>query len=157
MADDYYATLGVSKTASKEEVKKAYKKLAKQYHPDINKNPDASEKFKKINEAASVLGDEKKREQYDRFGTADNSGFGNGAGGFDFSNFGQGGAGGAGGFSFDFGDIFDMFFSGVQGGAGGGGHGGGRRGSRRRRGADLLYELTIDLEDVARGKTEHLV
>ena len=69
MAEDYYGILGVSKGASKSEVKKAYLKLAKKYHPDLNKEEGAADKFKQINEAASVLGDEKKREQYDRFGT----------------------------------------------------------------------------------------
>src|SRR5210317_230919 len=99
---DYYQTLGVSKGSSKEEIKKAYKKLAKKYHPDLNKdNPEAEKKFKEINEAASVLGDEKKRQQYDQFGS-------------DGMKYGQGGAGFGGGFGsgfdgFDFNDIFDSF------------------------------------------------
>ena len=141
MAQDYYETLGVPHTASKEEIKKAYKKLAKQYHPDVNKDSGSAEKFKKINEAASVLGDDKKREQYDRFGTADTQGFQ----GFDPSAFGGFGQG----FSFDFGDIFDMFFS--------GGRGGGRGARAHRRGADLLQEVNIDLEDVAQGATKSIV
>ena len=66
MAKDYYKTLGVEKNASKDEIKKAYKTLAKKYHPDMNKEADATEKFKEINEAAAVLGDEKKRQQYDQ-------------------------------------------------------------------------------------------
>ncbi|PIN68723.1 molecular chaperone DnaJ [Candidatus Woesearchaeota archaeon CG11_big_fil_rev_8_21_14_0_20_43_8] len=128
---DYYALLGVEKGASKEEIKKAYKRLAKRYHPDINKEDDASHKFKEINEAASVLLDDKKKEQYDQFGTADFSGFQGGMGGFDFGGMG---------------DIFDQFF--------GGAFGGGSRRSRRRgpsRGSDLIYELTITLEEAAQG------
>ena len=68
---DYYATLGVGKNASAEEIKSAYRKLAKQYHPDINKEPQAQNKFKEINEAYEVLGDQKKRANYDQFGTAE--------------------------------------------------------------------------------------
>jgi len=137
MEKDYYKILGVDKDASKEDIKKAYKKLAKKYHPDINKEPDAAEKFKEINEAASVLGDSQKKEQYDRFGTtADQSG----GGGFDPRDFGGFDFG-----SFDFGDIFDQFFSG---------------GRRRRRGpmpgADLRYDMEITLEDAAFGATKYI-
>lgn len=136
MAKDYYDILGVGRDASKEEIKKAYKKLAKKYHPDLNKDKNAAEKFKEINEAASVLGDDKKREQYDRFGTTEGFG-GFDFGGFDFTNFGS---------SFDFGDIFDTFFgSGKQ---------------RRRssyRGADLRYDIEISLEEAASGVKKHIV
>jgi molecular chaperone DnaJ len=133
MSKDYYKTLGVEKGASKEEIKKAYKKLAKKYHPDLNKdNPEAEKKFKEINEAAAVLGDEQKRQQYDQFGS---EGMNQGGGGQGFGGFG-GGAGG-----FDFNDIFEGFF--------GGGFGGGRRGPQP--GADLRYDLTITLQDVANG------
>jgi len=129
MAKDYYQILDVEKGASTEEIKKSYKRLAKKHHPDLNKgNQQSAEKFKEINEAASVLGDEKKREQYDRFGTAD-SGFQ----GFDSSQFRD--------FGFDFGDIFDQFFGG----------GGFSRTRRARRGSDLLFELEVELEDVAKG------
>jgi len=130
---DYYKTLGVEKGASKEEIKKAYKKLAKKYHPDLNKGSAESEKkFKEINEAAGVLTDDQKRAQYDQFGSSgpqfggnqSGGGFGNGFGGFDFN------------------DIFDSFF--------GGGMGGGRsRGPRP--GNDLRYDIKITLEDVANG------
>ncbi|MBI1970767.1 molecular chaperone DnaJ [Candidatus Woesearchaeota archaeon] len=139
MTKDYYGTLGVNKTASKEEIKKAYKKLAKKYHPDLNKSPDAEQKFKEVNEAAAVLGDEQKRQQYDQYGTTDFEGAG-GTGGFDYSDFMRGAD-----FTFDFGDIFDQFF--------GGGLGRRARGGRRgaSRGSDLLYNLEITLEEAAFG------
>ncbi|USN45300.1 MAG: molecular chaperone DnaJ [Candidatus Woesearchaeota archaeon] len=138
MAADYYKVLGVDRTASKEEIKKAYKKLAKQFHPDINKSPDAEKKFKEVNEAASVLGDDQKRAQYDQFGSAGSSG----AHGFDFNQFG--GQGGFNAFS-DFGDIFDMFFG------GGGAFGGGRQPRRRRKGQDLQTAVELTLEEAAFG------
>ncbi len=134
MTKDYYEILGVSKDASKQEIKKAYKKLAKKYHPDLNKDQDAHEKFKEINEAASVLADDEKRAKYDRFGTADSS-FSQGFdfNRFDFSNFGFG--------RFDFDSIFDELF--------GRNFSFGR--SRSRRGSDLMYELDITLEEAAFG------
>ncbi|WP_089608567.1 molecular chaperone DnaJ [Dehalobacterium formicoaceticum] len=131
---DYYDVLGVSRTATEDEVRKAYKKLAKKYHPDLN--PDsktAEEKFKEINEAYEILGDNEKRARYDRYGHA---GTGN-----DFGDFnGQGDFGG-------FGDIFDMFFGGGGGGFGGGG--GGRPAAQR--GADLRLDLSISFEEAAFG------
>ena len=130
---DYYEVLGVSKSASKEEIKKAYRKLSKQYHPDINKEADAAEKFKEIKEAYEVLSDDQKRAQYDQFGhTNPNQGFGGGFNG----DFG----GGFGGFE----DIFSTFFGG----------GGGRRRDPNapRQGADLQYTMTISFEDAAFGK-----
>src|SRR5512137_2048618 len=106
MAKDFYQILGVPKTATKEEIRTAYKRLAKKYHPDLNKDSGATDKFKEINEAASILGDDKKREEYDRFGTVGGAGAA-GAGydfsGFDSSNFGFGNLGE----EFDLGDIFD--------------------------------------------------
>jgi len=134
---DYYETLGVSKEASKDEIKKAYKKLAKKYHPDLNKEKDAETKFKEINEAASVLLDEQKRSQYDQFG----HGFSN-----NFSGF-------SGGFQgFDFEDIINRFF-----GEDFGFFGGRRSRTRPRKGADLKTRITITLEDVAKGIEKELV
>lgn len=132
MAKDYYKILGVSRDASIEEIKRAYKSLAKRHHPDMNKNdPKAEGRFKEINEAASVLTNEKKRGQYDQFGTTDFSG--NTGPGFDFSQFGEAG--------FDFGDLFGSFFGGM----------GRRRGPRR--GNDLEMDLTVTLEEACAGAT----
>lgn len=117
MADqkrDYYEVLGLSKGASEEELKKAYRKLAKKYHPDVNPgDKDAEAKFKEINEAYGILSDPEKKARYDQFGFA----------GVDPS---YGGGGGAGGFGFDMGDIDlgDIFGSFFGGGFGGGGFGG---------------------------------
>jgi molecular chaperone DnaJ len=131
---DYYKLLGVSKTASKEEIKSAYKKLAKQYHPDVNKEAGATEKFKEINEAASVLGDDTKRAQYDQHG-ADferkyHQDFNQRYSGQDFDDM-------------DFGDVFEMFF--------GGGFSSASSGHRRTRGRDLRYDADITLEEAATG------
>ncbi len=122
MAKDYYQALGVSKSASQDEIKTAFRKLAHQHHPDKPTGNEA--KFKEANEAYQILGDEEKRKKYDQFGSAafENGGGGHGHGGFDFSGF-QGG----GGFE-DLGEMFgDMFgFGGRRGGQS-------NRESRRRR------------------------
>ena len=150
--EDYYATLGVSKTATADEIKKAYRKLAIKYHPDRNPgNKQAEEKFKKVSIAYEILSDPEKRKNYDQFGS---DFFQHGAPG------GQGGFGQGGGFR-DPRDIFSQFFGG-QGGFSGfdGGSGasfsfedlfGGSRGRRRARGQDLQTELTISFEESFRG------
>ena len=134
---DYYETLGVGKSANGDELKSAFRKLAKQYHPDVNKEAGADERFKEINEAYAVLSDEQKRAAYDRFGHAGVNGGGMGAS--DFS----------GGFGVE--DIFETFF--------GGGFGGGRGASSRRaprRGADLRYDMTLSFDQAIHGVDQEI-
>ncbi|MFH0875040.1 MAG: molecular chaperone DnaJ [archaeon] len=140
---DYYETLGIDRNSSKEDIKKAYKRLAKENHPDrfmdANEKKAAEEKFKKINEAAAVLGDDDKRAHYDNYGDADSNYDFSQAGFSDFSRFSGMGA------DFDFGDIFDQFF-----GGGGSSFSGGRRRSDFT-GDSLRFDLTITLEEVSTG------
>ena len=134
---DYYEVLGVSKGATDAEIKKAYRKLAKQYHPDLHPNDkEAEAKFKEISEAYEVLGDENKRAKYDRFGHA----------GFDASS--GAGYGGAGGFDVDLGDIFESMF----GGSGFGGFGQGARNSNRQsKGENVYVGVTISFLEACSG------
>lgn len=139
---DYYEVLGVDKSVSEDELKKAYRKMAKKYHPDLNPgNKEAEQKFKEVNEAYEVLSDKEKRARYDQFGHA----------GVD-PNFGAGAAGGGaygGGFTGDFGDLGDIFNSFFGGGFGGG--------SRRanpnapRRGNDTAASVNLSFEEAAKG------
>lgn len=146
---DYYEVLGVSKDASEDEIKKAYRKIAIKYHPDRNPgDKTAEDKFKEAAEAYDVLHDPQKRQQYDQFGF-------NGYAGSGFGGFG----GGQGGFSMDMDDIFSMFgdIFGGRGGFGGfSGFGGGQGGARRQqhRGSDLRLKVRMSLQDVATGVTK---
>ena len=147
MADkDYYKLLSVDKNASKEDIKKAFKKLAMKFHPDRapdDKKVEYEAKFKEINEAVSILGDDKKRQQYDQFGSASfqgGAGAGSGFEGFDYSDIMSQFRSGTFG---DFDDVFEHVFGGSNS----------RRG-RGRRGADLGYETEITLKEVATGTTK---
>ncbi len=144
---DYYEVLGVQKTATDEELKKAYRKLAKKYHPDANPDnkEEAEAKFKEVNEAYEILSDPQKRKMYDQFGHSGSNGYSNdfsGFSGFDgFSGFGGGNGSGFGGVEFDMNDIFSSFF------------GGGRRANKNGpvRGRDLKVKVEITFEEAAFG------
>jgi len=156
---DYYKVLGVEKTATPDQIKKAYRKLARQHHPDVNPNDaNAEQKFKEVNEANEVLSDPEKRQKYDQLGAdyqryqqSGGAGRGGQAGDFDWSQYAQGGGSGFGGFggsSFggeeaDFSDFFSSLFGGA-GGAGG-------RSSRPSAGADYQAELELTLEEAYHG------
>ncbi len=144
MAKDLYEILGVSKDASDSEIKKAFRRRARELHPDVNKAADAEDQFKELNEAYDVLSDSNKRAQYDRFGTipgAAGGGYGGGSGYVDFDDLFGGGFGGMG-------DIFSSFFGG-QGGQGGR--------PARKEGRDMGVGLRITLEEVARGVEKEIV
>ena len=133
---DYYEILGIDKNAIDADIKKAYRKLAKQYHPDLNPgDKTAEQKFKEVNEAYEILSDKEKRANYDQFGHAGNNP--NGFGGFQ-----SGGFGGTGGFE----DIFDMFFG------GGGGFGGSTARKGPRKGSDLRVDIELKFDEAAFGK-----
>lgn len=133
MSEDLYGVLGVDRNASETEIKKAYRVLARKYHPDVNKEPGADEQFKRVQKAYDILSNPQKKQQYDQFGVTDDSPGG---------GFGGGGFGGFEGFGDQFDDIFDSFF------------GGGRRTRQSRgpsRGEDLRFDLDITLEEAATG------
>lgn len=132
---DYYEVLGVSKDADDKAIKSAFRKLAKQYHPDVNKEPGAADKFKEAQEAYAVLSDPDKRKQYDQFGHAAFDSM-NGGAGYDFSGF-------------DFGDIFSEIFG--SGFGSGFGFGGSSSSNRRRKGADKLMRVNLTFEEAVFG------
>src|SRR3989344_3933930 len=145
MAKNYYDILGIQKNASADDIKQAYRKMSKELHPDKHPSTgsgqakqDAEQKFKEVNEAYEILGNAKKKQQYDQFGTTGNGqgGFGGGAGGFDFSGFTESG---------NFSDIFESFFGGARGGA-----------QREERGADREMGIASELHEGFKGagKTE---
>ncbi len=160
---DYYKILGVEKTATTDQIKKAYRKLARQYHPDVNPNDaTAEQKFKEVNEANEVLSDAEKRQKYDQFGAdyqryeqAGAGGAGRGPGGFDWSQYAQGNQGGnpfggfGGGASFGEGEDFSDFFSSLFGGMGG--SAGSGRSTRPGAGQDYQAELELTLEEAYHG------
>jgi molecular chaperone DnaJ len=133
---DYYEILGLERSASDEEIKRSFRKLAQQWHPDVSTDPDADARFKELNEAYQVLSDPQRRQAYDMFGRS-------GVGGT-----GAGGYGPFGGFQ-GFGDIFDAFFGGAA-------SGGTARRARRPSGADLRYDLTLTFEEAIRGAEKDL-
>lgn len=139
MKKDYYEVLGVAKTASQDEIKKAFRKLAKQYHPDVSTEPNAEEKFKEAQEAYAILSDEANRSKYDQFGHAAFEQGGMGGQNFDFGDF-------------DFGDILGDLFGGSFGF---GGFGGGR--NRARRGADMERAVNLTFNEAYFGTSKDIV
>ena len=141
---DYYKVLGVTKESTEKEIKKAYRKLAKEFHPDHNKSPDAEEKFNEVSEAYEVLSDDSKRKAYDQFGHAGTQGYGaySGAGGDPFN-----------GSPFDMGDVFNTFFGGNAGFGFQGAQGGGRPVDES--GSDLRYKIRLSfMEGIQGGEYE---
>ncbi|WP_069790969.1 molecular chaperone DnaJ [Cyanobacterium sp. IPPAS B-1200] len=137
MSGDYYQILGVSRDATKQEIKRAYRQQARKYHPDVNKEPGAEDKFKEINKAYEVLSEPETKARYDRFGEAGVSGAGAGASGFDPNDMGG------------FADIFETFFGGGFGGGGGATTGARRRGPAR--GDDLRLDLRLKFREAVFG------
>lgn len=163
---DHYETLGVQRGASEDDIRKAYRKLARKYHPDLNPGDKVAEdRFRSLQEAYDILGDGKKRKMYDQYGFYSDSPFGQGGaggprpgapphmdfGGFDFDDLGGAGAGGGGseGFGSRFGDIFGSLFN-------RGGGGGRSRQAQPEKGADLEYALNVDFWRAIRGTTAKL-
>jgi len=149
MSKNYYELLGITKSASKDDIKKAFRTLAHKYHPDKKDGDEA--KFKEVNEAYSVLSDDKKRSEYDAYGRVFSGGAGSGQQGpegfegFDFSNFasGQGFGGNANGFEFDLGDIFSDFFGGQR--------------ERVRRGRDISIDIELSFSEAVFGAERRIL
>ena len=140
MAYEFYDILGVSRDANEQEIKKAFRRKARDLHPDVNKAPDAEERFKELNEAYDVLSDPQKKAVYDRYGTADAAnGFGGGYQSVDMSDIFGG-----------MGDIFSSFFGGAAGGSG-------RSAAMRREGRDMSIGLRLTLEEAATGVKKEIV
>lgn len=129
---DYYEVLGVARGVDKDDIKKAFRRLARQFHPDVNKAPEAEAKFKEINEAYEVLSDDQKRALYDRYGHAAVNGQGGGGNPFEGME------------GFPFGDLFETFFGGATSGRGGGGR-------RAQRGSDRRYAITLEFREAIFG------
>lgn len=144
--DDFYTILGVERTAGADEIKRAFRRKARELHPDVNPAPDAEERFKELNQAYDVLSDADKRDQYDRFGSVGRGPANGAGGGYQYVDFGDifGGGGGGG---FDMGDLFSAFFGGVGGG----------RGGVRLEGRDMSTTVHISLEEAATGVTKEIV
>lgn len=138
MSNDLYSVLGVNKSATDDEIKKAFRKKARELHPDVNKASDAEERFKEVNEAYDVLSDPQKRSQYDRFGSVPGAS-GNGYQSVDFNDIFGGG--------FGMGDLFSSFFGG----------GGGGRPQQRREGRDMGIGVRLTLEEVATGVAKEII
>ena len=147
MKKDYYEVLGVSKNATDDEIKSAFRKLAKKYHPDVSKEENAAEKFKEAQEAYAVLSDKQKRSQYDQFGHSafnNNAGGAGGfSGGFDFSDF-------------NFDDILSEVFGGGFSSFGFGGFGNKKSKTRARKGDDLVYRMNVTFEEAAFGTNKDI-
>ncbi|TLM98776.1 MAG: molecular chaperone DnaJ, partial [Actinobacteria bacterium] len=144
---DYYAVLGVDKSATADQIKKAFRHKARELHPDVNKAADAEERFKEVNEAYDVLSDADKRRQYDTFGTVGRGAGGpaGGPGGYQYVDLNDlfGGGGG-----FDMGDLFSAFFGGVTGAS---------RGGVRLEGRDMAMQIAVTLEEAAQGASKEIV